>query len=98
MKRSFVVAVAFASIAVVAHAETKGKEVDYKHGDVALRGYLAVDESVSEKRPGVLVVHEWWGHDDYARSRADQLAKLGYVAFALDMYGAGVKTDDPAVA
>jgi dienelactone hydrolase len=99
MRRSFVAAaVVLASIAAIARGESKGKDVDYKHGEVALRGYLACDESVSEKRPGVLVVHEWWGLGDYEKSRAEQLEKLGYVAFALDMYGAGIKTNDPAEA
>jgi dienelactone hydrolase len=71
----------------------KGDVVEYKHGDVALEGYLAGPASGSAD-VGVLVIHEWWGHNDYARHRADELAKLGYAAFALDMYGKGVKTDD----
>src|SRR5262249_22152623 len=70
----------------------------YKHGDLELEGYLAWDDAVSGKRPGVLIVHEWWGLNDYARRRADQLAKLGYVAFALDMYGKGVLLKHPSEA
>ena len=71
------------------------KAVAYKHGDVELEGFLAYNSSLEGKLPGVLVVHEWWGLNDYARMRAEQLAKLGYVAFALDMYGKGVNTIDP---
>ena len=71
------------------------KPVAYEHAGVKLEGWLAYDDSVPGKRPGVLVVHEWWGLNDYARGRAEQLAALGYVAFALDMYGAGVVTSDP---
>jgi dienelactone hydrolase len=67
----------------------QSKTIKYKHGDLECRGYLAWDDAVSGPRPGILVVHEWWGLDDYARSRADQLAKLGYIAFAADMYGEG---------
>ena len=58
-------------------------------------GYLAYDDSIEGKRPGVLVVHEWWGLDDYAKRRARQVAGLGYVAFAVDMYGGGQTTRDP---
>jgi dienelactone hydrolase len=78
-----------------AHAEIVGKEVQYKAGDTILRGYLAYDNSSSRKRPGVLVVHEWWGQNDYARMRARKLAKLGYTAFALDMYGDGKQANHP---
>ena len=78
----------------VAHAEVKTKTIAYKHGDVTLEGYLAYDDSAKGKRPGVLVVHEWTGHNPYARKRAEMLAKLGYVAFALDMYGKGVQAKD----
>lgn len=71
-------------------------EINYKDGNVDLQGFLAYDDAkAASPQPGVLIVHEWWGHTDYVRSRAKQIAKLGYVAFALDMYGKGVKTDDP---
>lgn len=68
-------------------AAVKTKTIEYKDGGVTLKGVLAWDDAVSAKRPGVLVVHEWWGLNDYAMSRAKQLAAEGYVAFALDMYG-----------
>jgi dienelactone hydrolase len=71
------------------------RPVEYKHGDLTLKGYLALDDSIKGKRPGVLVVHEWWGLNDHARRQADRLAELGYVAFALDMFGDGAATDDP---
>ncbi len=71
------------------------ENVEYQHGGITLQGYLAYDASNSEKRPGILIIHEWWGHNDYAQMRARQLAELGYVAFALDMYGKGVLTPDP---
>ena len=72
-----------------------GTPVDYTSGDVALKGYLAFDAAQKGKRPGVLVVHEWWGHNDYTRKRADMLAELGYTALALDMYGEGKNTGHP---
>jgi dienelactone hydrolase len=81
--------------ATAAQAAVKTEVIEYKHGDVVLEGYLAYDDAVSGKRPGVLVVHEWTGHNPYARKRAEQLAALGYVAFALDMYGKGVHATDP---
>lgn len=76
-------------VCVAAEAAVTSKKITYKHGDVSCVGYLAWDDAVEGPRPGVLVVHEWWGLDEYARKRADQLAGLGYVAFAADMYGEG---------
>ena len=67
----------------------------YTSGGTELHGYLAWDESREGPRPGVLVVHEWWGHNEYARSRAKQLAEMGYTALALDMYGNGDSADHP---
>ncbi|MCB1236411.1 MAG: dienelactone hydrolase family protein [Verrucomicrobiae bacterium] len=76
-------------------AEVTGREVTYRAGDTVLKGYLAYDDAISGKRPGVLVVHEWWGHNDYARDRARMLAELGYVALAVDMYGDGKTAEHP---
>ncbi len=80
--------------ALPASALVKTKAVEYKHGDVVLQGWAAWEDGFKEKRPGILVVHEWWGHGPYARKRAEQLAKQGYTAFALDMYGKGVLAKD----
>jgi len=66
-----------------------GKSVGYTSQGVTFRGYLAYDENLKGKRPGVLVVHEWWGLNDYARKRAQMLSELGYTALAVDMYGDG---------
>jgi len=89
-----------AALAVCAGLSAKvvTKSVAYEHAGVKLEGYLAYDdEKVSAARPapGVLVLPEWWGLTDYPKKRAAQLAKAGYVAFAADMYGAGVTTEDP---
>jgi dienelactone hydrolase len=65
------------------HTET----VEYKQGDTTLEGFLAYDDSISGKRPGVLVVHQWFGLTDYEKRRATMLAQLGYVAFCADIYG-----------
>ena len=70
------------------------RKIDYTHGDVALQGYLAYDGAVSGKRPGILITHEWRGHNEYARTRARALAAEGYIVFALDMYGKGVYAAD----
>lgn len=77
-----------------AHAAVKIERIEYKHGDTVLEGILAYDDAATGKHPGVLVCPEWWGCNDYAESRARQLAELGYVAFALDMYGKGKTTKD----
>ena len=80
---------------VTVSAAVHKEAVQYQHGEVELRGYLAYDDAVQGRRPGVLVVHEWWGLNDYTKSRVEQLASLGYVAFGLDMYGEGHNTADP---
>ncbi len=72
-----------------------GEEVKYVVDSVELKGYIAYKDDQSGKRPGVLVIHEWWGHNDYVRERADMLAELGYTAMALDMYGNGVLAEHP---
>ena len=76
-------------------AEVIGQEVSYQRGDTVMKGYVAHDDAIKGKRPGVIVVHEWWGHNDYARQRADMLARLGYIALAVDMYGDGKIADHP---
>src|SRR5262245_53052569 len=87
---------AFAVVwAASAQADVQTKKISYKHGDLECQGVLAWDDKVQGPRPGVLVAHEWWGLNDYARSRAEQLAKLGYIAFAADMYGEGKTTTHP---
>ncbi len=73
----------------------KTEEVLYKQGETVLRGHLAYDDTVKEKRPGILVVHEWWGLNDHAKNKADALAGEGYIALALDMYGEGMNTEHP---
>lgn len=76
-------------IATSVQAKVHSEVVNYQIDGQAFQGYLSYDDEITGKRPGILVVHEWWGHNAYARKRADMLAKLGYSAFALDMYGAG---------
>lgn len=71
-----------------ARAEIVTRDVTYPAGSVTARGFLAAPAG-GGKHPGVLVVHEWWGLNAYARQRAEQLAALGYVALAVDMYGGG---------
>src|SRR5579884_3423646 len=73
------------------HTET----VTYKQGDTVCEGFLAYDDAQPGKRPGVLVVHEWLGLNDYAKHRAEMLAQFGYVAFACDIYGKGVRGQGP---
>lgn len=90
------------TLAVWAVANTKadavvvGKNVTYSANGVVLKGYLSYDDKIMGKRPGILVVHEWWGLNDYARKRARMLAGLGYTALAVDMYGDGKQAKHPA--
>jgi len=83
------------ALALPASAAVVGEEMTYEGAGVTMKGYLAYDDATAEKRPGVLVVHEWWGHNDYARKRAHMLAELGYVAMAVDMYGDGKQAMHP---
>lgn len=71
--------------------QIKSEIIEYQDGDQVLEGYLAYDENLTGIRPGVLVVHEWTGLNDYSKMRANQLAELGYVAFAADIYGKGIR-------
>src|SRR5262245_51812393 len=96
--RYLIVSVAVALTAITATAAVRTQPIEYKHGSTVLEGYLAWDDAVKEKRPGVLVCHDWTGHNPFARQRAEQLAKLGYVGFALDVYGKGVLLKDPTAA
>ena len=84
------------AIASTAFAEVKTREVEYRQGDTALQGFVAWNDAMPGKRPGVVVVHEWWGHNEHARHQARRLAEAGYVAFALDMYGKGKLATHPA--
>lgn len=76
-------------------AAIQSKVINYQDEDIPLTGYLYWDDAIKGPRPGVLVIHEWWGLNDYAKKRARMLAELGYVAFAADMYGSGQVTTKP---
>src|ERR1700731_2305351 len=95
--KSLCLALFVAALLTQVQASLVTKTVSYRQGDTELRGYLAYDDSVTsdKKAPGVLVEPEWWGLNDFVKGRAEALAKLGYVAFAADMYGDGQSTTDP---
>jgi dienelactone hydrolase len=95
MYRSVIALAAFALTAGVSEAAIVQKTVEYEFDGVKLKGFLAYDDTPKEKRPGVLVIHEWWGLNQYAKDRATGLAQMGYVAFAPDMYGDGKVTEHP---
>jgi dienelactone hydrolase len=93
--KNWFVGLVLGALTLPALAEVRSEAIEYRHDDVALTGYLYWDDTISGQRPGVLVLHEWWGLNDYARKRARMLAELGYVAFAADMYGDKRITTDP---
>lgn len=76
----------------------KLEEVVYTLDSLTMNGFVAYDSASTKKRPVVLVVHEWWGINDYAKSRAKKLAELGYLAMAIDLYGNGKQADNPEMA
>jgi dienelactone hydrolase len=73
----------------------QSEEVTYTIDGTEHHGWIAWDSTIHVRRPGVIVIHEWWGHNDYARMRARKLAEIGYTAFAIDMYGDGKTADHP---
>jgi dienelactone hydrolase len=75
--------------------QLKEDNITYSGDNITMNGYVVYDENNKDKRPAVLVVHEWWGLNDYAKSRAKQLADLGYVAMAVDMFGNGQTAANP---
>jgi len=79
----------------VVNAKLVEKDVNYSANGTNFKGYITYDDKTKGSRPGVIVVHEWWGHNDYVRKRARMLAELGYTAIALDMYGDGKQADHP---
>jgi dienelactone hydrolase len=93
MKMSVLVTLAMLGLTGTEGAKMVNKTVEYRQGDTVLEGYLAYDDTFAGKRPGVLVVHEWNGLGDYVKKRANQLARLGYVAFCADIYGKGIRPD-----
>jgi dienelactone hydrolase len=91
----FLAALMVLGMATASYGEIVTQAVPDKQDNTDLEGFLAYDDTVKGKRPGVLVVHEWWGLNDFAKKTAERLAKMGYVAFAADMYGKGKVTTDP---
>lgn len=90
---SLAAAITLASAQVTAEMQTE--TVEYEVNGETFTGYMAYDDEADGKRPGVLVVHEWWGHNEFAREQAEKLAAAGYTAFALDMYGSGKLAEHP---
>ncbi len=95
MPRKLLAAFAACALAAAAEAKVQTKLVEYRQGDTTLQGFLAWDDAAKGKRPGLLVIHEWWGMNQHARDQAVRAAKAGYVAFALDMYGKGKVATHP---
>lgn len=101
---ALVVTLMFFHAPAMTHAQVVTRSVEYRDGDTVLEGYLAFDPARDQvdgkavQRPAVIVVHEWWGLNDYAKHRARMLAELGYVAFAADIYGKGIVATTPAEA
>lgn len=83
------------SAPMIIKKDIRGEEITYQVGDTTLTGFIAYDANQKGQRPGVVIVHERWGHNDYVRTRAHMLAKMGYTAFALDMYGDGKLANHP---
>lgn len=95
MKRLLLLLLSFGLAILAVRAEIKGENVIYNDGDTKLEGWVVLDTAKAGPRPAVLVVHQWKGLGDYEKQRAEMLARLGYVAFCADIYGQGVRADNP---
>ena len=93
MKKQLLLILSSFFILSITQAKIITEEVKYREAGEEYTSFITYDDSIKGKRPGILIVHEWWGLDDYPKIRAKMLAKLGYVAFAVDMYGTGKVTD-----
>ena len=91
---SVVLAIALFALRTPAAAELRTQTVDYQHGDTTLEGYLAYDEAIIGKRPGVVLLHRRDGMTDLTRKNTEMVAKLGYVVFAPDIFGKTVRPKD----
>ncbi len=92
MKRiAIVLTVLIAAFLKLASAEVKTMDIEYTYQGTTMEGHLAWDDAIKGPRPGVMVIHEWWGLNDFSKGKAEELAKLGYVGFACDLYGKGVR-------
>jgi len=90
MKRIFTIGFLLMATSAAARSHVVTESAEYRLGDLVMKGYIARNDALPGRRPAVMVVHEWWGLNDYAKSRARALASMGYIAFAVDMYGNGV--------
>lgn len=90
--------IACLAAALAARADVHTELVEYKQGDTVLEGFIAYDTAIPGRRPGVLIVHQWKGLTDYEKKRAEMLARLGYNVLAVDIYGKGVRADNPQAA
>jgi dienelactone hydrolase len=97
MKKIFLILL-FIFLSLPAEGKMVTRECAYKLDTTTFKGFLAYDDAVKGKRPGVLVVHEWWGLNDFTRTQVKRLAEMGYAALAADMYGNGMSTTDPKIA
>lgn len=100
--KTYIIVATILLLLVISCAERKPEkvglveeEVEYTSTGVAMKGFLVYDGDIEEERPGVLLVHEWWGHNEFVRNRARMIAQLGYTALAVDMFGDGKTADHP---
>jgi dienelactone hydrolase len=95
MRKSMAGAVLALSLTTSGYAAIKEEPVTYKDGDTVMKGFVVYDDARKARRPGIVVVHEWWGITKHVRDSARQLAGMGYTAFVADMFGDGKTADNP---
>ena len=98
MKKCIALMLAMLFVPLIGRAAVKTEAVEYKQGDTVLSGWIAYDDAVKGARPGVLLVHDWFGATDHQKEQIQKLAALGYIAMAADVYGKGVRPSNAAEA
>jgi dienelactone hydrolase len=95
MRMMMMAAICAVAMAGNAHAAIKEEPVTYQDGETTMKGFVVYDDAVQGKRPGIVMVHEWWGITKHIRNEAQEFAQQGYTAFVADMFGDGKTADNP---
>src|SRR5215210_6518071 len=95
MRKMMIAALCASAMAANAHAAVKEEPVTYQDGETTMKGFVVYDDAVPGKRPGIVMVHEWWGITKHIRNEAQKFAREGYSAFVADMYGDAKTADNP---
>ena len=95
MRKMMMAALCASAMAASAHATVREEPVTYQDGETTMKGFVVFDDAIQGKRPGIIMVHEWWGITKHIHNEAQKFAQQGYTAFIADMYGDAKTADNP---